>query len=173
MPRPINPKPTTYRGRKYRSRLEARWAVFLDHHPLVREWHYEPKTFRLPGGWTYTPDFLFAVGPFAAFVEVKPLPPTEEYLAVLRRFVPLLRLPLLMGVGDFYKNTPRAYVLPKEGPPPKDAPRLHQWEWLTGGGPAVKSARHFRFDLPHDAPPHKRGKLDAVEALLRSTGPGQ
>lgn len=56
--------PTEYRGRLYRSRLEARWAAFFDRLGLAHE--YEP--FDL-GAWS--PDFLLA--DINALVEVKPI----------------------------------------------------------------------------------------------------
>lgn len=50
----ILPIPTEYAGVKFRSRLEARWAVYLD---LVGiEWQYEKEGYQLPSGW-YVPDF--------------------------------------------------------------------------------------------------------------------
>ncbi len=48
-------KPTSYRGILFRSRLEARWAVFFD--ALDIGWEYEPETFELDDGHQYTPDF--------------------------------------------------------------------------------------------------------------------
>lgn len=56
--------PTVYRGRKYRSRLEARWAAFFDR--LGIEHEYEP--FDL-GKWS--PDFLLPE--WNVLVEVKPI----------------------------------------------------------------------------------------------------
>lgn len=56
--------PTEYRGRIYRSRLEARWAAFFDRLGLRHE--YEP--FDL-GAWS--PDFLLP--DINTLVEVKPL----------------------------------------------------------------------------------------------------
>jgi hypothetical protein len=56
--------PTEYRGRTYRSRLEARWAAFFDRLGLAHE--YEP--FDL-GAWS--PDFLLT--DIDTLVEVKPL----------------------------------------------------------------------------------------------------
>ena len=46
---------TRYAGCRFRSRLEARWAVFFDH--LGIRWEYEPQGFDLPSG-PYLPDFL-------------------------------------------------------------------------------------------------------------------
>ncbi len=45
---------TIYKGYKFRSRLEARWAVFFD--KMEIEFQYEPEGFKLKSGW-YLPDF--------------------------------------------------------------------------------------------------------------------
>lgn len=46
---------TTYKGYRFRSRLEARWAVFFD--ALGIEWEYEKEGYDLgEAGW-YLPDF--------------------------------------------------------------------------------------------------------------------
>lgn len=50
----INAIETRYRGRKFRSRLEARWAVFFD--SLSIPWDYELEGFALQSG-PYLPDF--------------------------------------------------------------------------------------------------------------------
>lgn len=47
---------TVHGGIRYRSRTQARWAVFLD--TLGLEHAYEPKRFLLGGGISLTPDFL-------------------------------------------------------------------------------------------------------------------
>lgn len=66
----IQPIPTTYRGVRFRSRLEARWAVFYD--ALGLEWHYEHEGYQLPSGW-YLPDFwLPSLG---VWIEIKPTDP--------------------------------------------------------------------------------------------------
>lgn len=46
--------PTLYANRRFRSRVEARWAVFFD--ALGIEWDYEREGFALPSG-PYLPDF--------------------------------------------------------------------------------------------------------------------
>lgn len=63
----IQPIPTLYRGVSFRSRLEARWAVFYD--ALGIEWQYEPEGYSLPHG-PYLPDFWLPQ--IAAFIEIKP-----------------------------------------------------------------------------------------------------
>ena len=47
---------TEYKGYRFRSRLEARWAVFFD--ACGVRWEYEPEGYVLPGGRYYLPDFL-------------------------------------------------------------------------------------------------------------------
>jgi len=62
---------TSYKGYRFRSRLEARWALFFD---TVRiPWVYEPEGYELPSGRGYLPDFcLPSIG--NTLVDVKPLP---------------------------------------------------------------------------------------------------
>lgn len=47
---------TEYKGYRFRSRLEARWAVFFD--ACKVRWEYEPEGYDLGGGMYYLPDFL-------------------------------------------------------------------------------------------------------------------
>lgn len=47
---------TEYKGYLFRSRLEARWAVFLD--ACGADWEYEPEGYDLGDGVYYLPDFL-------------------------------------------------------------------------------------------------------------------
>lgn len=47
---------TEYKGYRFRSRLEARWAVFFD--ACGVDWEYEPEGYDLGGGLQYLPDFL-------------------------------------------------------------------------------------------------------------------
>lgn len=52
----IQPIETFYKGYRFRSRLEARWAVFFD--AIGAKWEYEPEGFELADGTRYLPDFL-------------------------------------------------------------------------------------------------------------------
>jgi hypothetical protein len=61
---------TCYKGHRFRSRLEARWAVFFD--ALGLAWEYEPEGFELPGGVRYLPDFRLTAGAVRVYVEIKP-----------------------------------------------------------------------------------------------------
>lgn len=58
---------TRYAGCLFRSRLEARWAVFFDTFGI--NWEYEPQGFELPNGARYLPDFLLP--DCGTWVEVK------------------------------------------------------------------------------------------------------
>jgi hypothetical protein len=60
---------TVYKGYRFRSRLEARWAVFFD--ALDIEWLYEPEGFENENGYRYLPDFKIKLGNVTYWVEVK------------------------------------------------------------------------------------------------------
>lgn len=63
----IKPIETHYKGHRFRSRLEARWAVFFD--TLGVEWVYEPQGYVVGDGRPYLPDFW--VPSLSVWVEVK------------------------------------------------------------------------------------------------------
>ena len=58
---------TRYRGYRFRSRLEARWAVFFD--SLGLDWEYEPEGYDLGDAGWYLPDFW--IDSLDLWVEVK------------------------------------------------------------------------------------------------------
>ena len=67
----LRPIETRYRGYRFRSRFEARWAVFFE--TLGVPWKYEPEGFALPSGARYLPDFrLRLFFPESFWIEVKP-----------------------------------------------------------------------------------------------------
>ena len=61
---------TVYRGYRFRSRLEARWAVFFQ--TLGVPWEYEPEGFKLSTGEWYLPDFRVHLADGVLWCEVKP-----------------------------------------------------------------------------------------------------
>lgn len=63
----LKPIETIYRGYRFRSRLEARWAVFFD--AMGIEWRYEEQGFELSDGSRYLPDFYLPES--NTFFEVK------------------------------------------------------------------------------------------------------
>ena len=63
----IKPIETHYNGYRFRSRLEARWAVFLD--SIGFDYDYEPEGFNLGNGLFYLPDFYISTN--NSWVEIK------------------------------------------------------------------------------------------------------
>jgi hypothetical protein len=58
---------TRYKNYRFRSRLEARWAVFFDAFDV--DWEYEVEGYNLGAAGYYLPDFVVCNG---LFVEIKP-----------------------------------------------------------------------------------------------------
>jgi len=85
MSKPIE---TRYKGYRFRSRLEARWAVFFD--ALQIPYRYEPEGFDL-NGLRYLPDFYLPAEQLGSWIEVKPyIPQTpEDWSSLLRRLFEL------------------------------------------------------------------------------------
>jgi hypothetical protein len=68
---------TKYKGYRFRSRLEARWAVFFD--ALGVKWEYEPEGFDMGiAGW-YLPDFrVTSPQKLITWYEVKPTKENDD-----------------------------------------------------------------------------------------------
>jgi hypothetical protein len=85
---------TRYHGCRFRSRLEARWAVFLD--AAAVSWEYEAEGFHLdetyylarPDGIYYLPDFWLPKS--RQFLEVKPKLSGRERVKVSYNLIPAL-----------------------------------------------------------------------------------
>jgi hypothetical protein len=69
----LQPIKTYYHNTLFRSRLEARWAVFWD--ALAVTWAYELEGYELPTG-SYLPDFWLPQ--YECFVEIKARTPTDR-----------------------------------------------------------------------------------------------
>lgn len=69
---------TEYAGCRFRSRLEARWAVFFDN--LGVRWLYEPQGYVLGNGEPYLPDFWLPDAQL--WVEVKGAANAAEWIKV-------------------------------------------------------------------------------------------
>lgn len=98
---------TNYRGYKFRSRLEARWAVYLD--TVGFKWEYETEGFDLEGE-SYLPDFLINLGYHQVWLEIKREPaswslldnPGKDYEVEIRKAKKLAyytRIDVLFGFG--------------------------------------------------------------------------
>lgn len=80
----IKPIETVYNGYRFRSRLEARWAVFFDAAGIKYE--YEPEGFELSDGTRYLPDFYLSE--YDWYVEVKaPRETAKEEIERASKFI--------------------------------------------------------------------------------------
>jgi hypothetical protein len=73
MAEPIQAIETRYRGHRFRSRTEARWAVLFD--KLGVRYDYETEGYELEDGTRYLPDFYMPAE--ACYFEIKGAEPTE------------------------------------------------------------------------------------------------
>lgn len=103
----MKPIETIYNGYKFRSRLEARWAVFFD--ALGVEYEYEPEGFELGDGMYYLPDFRVKCWgtrgsiwekPFDLWIEVK----GEMTRSDERKLVKFAKKSLPNGLGYEFIN---------------------------------------------------------------------
>jgi hypothetical protein len=100
----IKPIETRYAGRRFRSRLEARWAVFFRHLGFRDwEWEYEPQGYVI-GGRPYLPDFkLLLPGPSIMFAEVKNIevdPLDGEHVELCRGLARATGAPVILLTGE-------------------------------------------------------------------------
>lgn len=127
--------PTVFDGTRFRSRLEARWAVFF--RVLNIPARYELQPYRLPSG-VYLPDFWLPS--LSLHVEVKPQPHTPAMLGRLAELTHGTGWPCALLVET---PAPHAYdVLRPNGRIERGA--------LTFAAPALvqraaHSARAYRF----------------------------
>jgi hypothetical protein len=153
---------TRYAGCRFRSRLEARWAVAFDHMEI--RWEFEPQGYDLPSG-RYLPDFRINTGRDDVpvfYVEVKGgMPDTREFTVASE--INLYVAPLVIFSGDIprRRGAGTAWLLTR--------PTTGEAEWVMtdpeqamlatvhpqGGGPstfgavyddALTAARSARFE---------------------------
>lgn len=116
----IKPIETAYKGYRFRSRLEARWAVFFD--ALHFDWQYEPEGFELPSGQLYLPDFRIVMQGEPNWFEIKPgdVAETVTFCEFMEALSPGSRGSILNDIPDplhvrdsflsYYGNDDRPYV---------------------------------------------------------------
>jgi hypothetical protein len=95
MPGKIRVIETSYHGYLFRSRLEARWAVFFD--VLGIKWVYENEGFDFGGGLRYLPDFWLST--VKMWAEVKPEDFTEEEDQLAKLLAERTGFPCLKLIG--------------------------------------------------------------------------
>jgi len=119
----IKPIETFYNGYRFRSRLEARWAVFFDE--IGAKYEYEPEGFCINENIYYLPDFLLIAGknaggrtPERFYVEVKGTPTEEDGIkcSSFSEHFPLLivgDIPFMHG--DYYPSIFGLFNIDDEG----------------------------------------------------------
>lgn len=151
---------TLYNGYRFRSRLEARWAVFFD--ALGIRYEYEKEGYDLSGTW-YLPDFWLS--DLECWVEIKGQPVTDEEITKASLLCLATRKRVHIFSGDawfstaewtFIYNPHEGNVIPADLPSPligedgfvTSSPYKWAWEpapiWETDvdtGQPAI-------IDLP-------------------------
>lgn len=93
----IKPIETVYNGYRFRSRLEARWAVFFD--TLQIRYQYEVEGFDLDGVW-YLPDFWLP--DYQTWFEVKGESPDQEATNKALRLGQTY--PVIMAIGECWST---------------------------------------------------------------------
>ena len=97
---------TRYHGYKFRSRLEARWAVFLDE--LRVDYRYEPQGYVLEET-PYLPDFYLTQ--HSCFLEIKGKRPTDEEMEKSRLLSLYTGKDVYILFGDIWlPNEPTSYT---------------------------------------------------------------
>lgn len=154
---------TKYKGYYFRSRLEARWAVYFD--TLGIKWEYEREGFNL-GEYNYLPDFWFP--DLEMFAEVKPKEFTDDEERKARLLVKETRFHLLKLVGvperktyfsieinDMDEFWECEYILSNYHNYPRDERRFYSMpgydeevneEWFDDIDTCVEKAKSARFE---------------------------
>lgn len=137
---------TSYQGYLFRSRTEARWAVFFD--ALGIKWEYEKEGYNLTGlrKW-YLPDFWLPE--INLFAEVKP----DDNIADKDRermeyfdnhaadgLIYLIGAPSEWTVGDQYQSSAQLVTLHCD---------IHDWQHISYAITAAKSARFEHGQKPN------------------------
>lgn len=138
---------TKYKGCKYRSRLEARWAVFFDQ--IGVKYEYEPEGFDFtdvphvdqylaPGDRRYLPDFWLPS--LNSYIEIKPLLVPVDDAAVTKAFLLSQKHEVLIIYGPPGQNSYRV-VSCRTG---KESPAF--WKPISELNRAYAAARSARFN---------------------------
>ena len=100
----LKPIETHYAGCRFRSRIEARWAVFFDQVDIP--WAYESQGFALPSG-PYLPDFLLwpEYPTVSGWFEVKGALPTSREKALAQELAEATGQVVWLAFGDMPRDS--------------------------------------------------------------------
>lgn len=186
----IKPIETQYKGYRFRSRLEARWAVYFD--TLGCAWEYEPQGFDLGAAGFYLPDFWLPTVNMWAEVKPERLNDTELMKANALVIASKKHLVHLVGTPSMRAYNTSFYCAGCEGPGPGGMRVVysgehveyvealltaeylhseHRWFWAPSGGEpscelaqkAVNAARGARFE---------HGETPGGIRFTKRSGPG-
>lgn len=91
---------TEYNGYLFRSRLEARWAVFFD--ALHIEYQYEPEGFELGDGLRYLPDFWLP--DYDCWLEIKGGQPNRDEVLKAKLLMKHSDQRVMIAFGDIWPS---------------------------------------------------------------------
>lgn len=90
---------TSYRGVRFRSRTEARWAIFLD--SIGQRWRYEEQGFSLNGN-AFLPDFWLP--DLDSWLEIKGTIPTRDEQELAAMLAAGTHRPVYLAHGGLLDN---------------------------------------------------------------------
>ena len=116
---------TKYNGYNFRSRLEARWAIYFDQFGV--EWLYEHEGYDLDGTY-YLPDFYFPK--FKMYAEVKPTDFTEDEKQKCVLLAKQSMCPVIQLVGAPNIDT-IAVIMPHKGRACSACGHVEHYDWTA------------------------------------------
>lgn len=108
----IKPIETMFNDYRFRSRLEARWAIVLE--SIRQEWEYEKEGFDINGTW-YLPDFFIHYNSatprgWGFWLEIKPVPLTDSQIETLATLVRITGHTTYAACGNSWTGEHIIYV---------------------------------------------------------------
>ena len=152
----LKPIETTYNGHRFRSRLEARWAVFLT--VLGVPYDYEPEGYTFEEH-KYLPDFWIAS--WDVFVEIKPFRPNSIELERYVAFAQHAEKSLLLFYGNASAEDHRVLWCSPEGYKADDLQlaccrsgcgQMFMQSQTFGAQPIAPTTEHDCWDYPQHHP---------------------
>ena len=107
---------TKYKGYRFRSRLEARWAIFFD--SLGQRWDYELEGFEFENGVKYLPDFKIywsSEGNDGYWIEVKGAKPNKDEIEKADLLRKETNTPVFIYWGSPWPDEWKIVVIAKDG----------------------------------------------------------
>jgi len=180
----MKPIETHYKGYRFRSRLEARWAVFFD--ALQIPYEYEKEGYRMGRVW-YLPDFWLSQQD--CWVEIKGKEPEEQELERVRKLVEATKKDVylflgqipLPNVGDEFmaENGVQGYFWYEEYGKVTDAQISYWWcecpicgmvGLCYGGWTERLSCQHIKIKTPNIASPRLIAAYTAARSVRFEKG---